>query len=86
MKEVRWDLIKNEKLKSSRGTSFEDLLSTGKLVAAKKHPKKKNQEILLFDYKNYIWIVPYVKQKDGSLFLKTLYPSRKFTKTLKRDE
>jgi nucleoside permease NupC len=35
---------------------------------------------MLFDYKNYIWIVPFVRNKDGSLFLKILYPSRKYTK------
>ncbi|PJC46521.1 MAG: hypothetical protein CO036_02400 [Candidatus Omnitrophica bacterium CG_4_9_14_0_2_um_filter_43_12] len=34
---------------------------------------------MLFKYKGYIWVVPYVEEKDY-IFLKTLYPSRKFTK------
>ncbi len=28
MKEINWDLIKNENLKTTRGVSFEDLLNT----------------------------------------------------------
>ncbi len=79
MKEISWDLIKNENLKTTRGASFEDLLNKGELVAVKGYTKRDNQQIMLFDYKNYIWIVPFVRNKDGSLFLKTLYPSRKYT-------
>lgn len=33
----------------------------------------------------YIWIVPYVKH-GNEIFLKTLYPSRKFTKKWIRGE
>jgi len=83
MKEIRWDIAKNEQLRLTRGASFEDLLNRGKLIGAKKHPKRPHQEILLFEYKKYVWIVPYVKEKDGSLFLKTLYPSRKYTRIYK---
>ena len=34
---------------------------------------------MLFKYKRYIWVVPYVEDKE-TIFLKTLYPSRKYTK------
>lgn len=83
MKEIKWDLSRNEQLKAKRGTSFEDLLNNGKLISVKKHPERKNQNIMLFELKKYIWIVPYVEEKDGVIFLKTLYPSRKYTKIIK---
>lgn len=86
MKEIYWDIIKNENLKTTRGMSFEDLLNKGELIAVKGHKKRGNQQIMLFDYKNYIWIVPFVRSKDGSLFLKTLYPSRKYTRIYRGDK
>ncbi|PIR65486.1 MAG: hypothetical protein COU52_04035 [Candidatus Omnitrophica bacterium CG10_big_fil_rev_8_21_14_0_10_43_8] len=38
---------------------------------------------MLFKFKGYIWIVPYVEERDY-IFLKTLYASRKFTKLYKK--
>jgi hypothetical protein len=86
MSEIKWNLIKNDRLKATRGVSFEDLLNKGKLIAVKKHPIRVNQSIMLFEYKKYIWIVPFVKDKNGIIFLKTLYPSRKYTKIYKGDK
>jgi hypothetical protein len=71
--------LKSDRLKRTRGASFEDLLK-GDLIAVKKHPKRKDQNIMLFKYKGYVWLVPYVLEKNGDIFLKTLYPSRKYTK------
>ncbi len=82
MPDVRWNLLKSEQLKKARGASFEDILK-GKLLGIKKHPKKKHQNIMLFEYKLYIWIIPYVIEENGDVFLKTLYPSRKYTKMLR---
>lgn len=79
MPDIRWNLFKNERLKKTRGASFEDILK-GKLITIKKHPKRKGQNIMLFEYKSYIWIVPYVIDDSGDIFLKTLFPSRKYTK------
>lgn len=81
MKEIRWDLLKNEQLKRTRGVSFEGILNS-KLVAILKHPTRANQKIMLFEYGKYIWIIPFVEEKD-SYFLKTLFPSRKYTKYIK---
>lgn len=81
MKELRWDLLKNERLKKTRGASFEDLINS-KLITILQHPNRENQKVMLFDYKKYIWIVPFVESEDY-YFLKTLYPSRKYTKLLK---
>ena len=81
MKELRWDLLKNERLKKTIGASFEDLINS-KLITILQHPNRENQKVMLFDYKKYIWIVPFVESEDY-YFLKTLYPSRKYTKLLK---
>ena len=78
MKEIRWSLLKSERLKKTRGVSFEEILNA-KLIGIKRHPSRKNQNIMIFEYKRYIWIVPYVIEKDY-IFLKTIFPSRKFTK------
>lgn len=83
VKEIRWSLLKNERLKKARGVSFEEILQA-KLVAVKRHPKKLHQNILLFEYKKYIWVVPFVED-GGDLFLKTLYPSRQLTKIYRRE-
>ena len=82
MKEIRWDLLKSERLKRTRGVSFEEIIQS-KLIVVKKHPKKTHQDLMLFEHKGYIWVVPYVVAGD-EVFLKTLYPSRKYTKRYKR--
>ena len=82
MKEFKWSSLKNERLKKVRGASFEDI-ATAKFVGIKKHPKKESQNMMLFEYKNYIWLVPYVED-ESHIFLKTLYPSRKYTKIYKK--
>ena len=81
VKEIRWSLVKNEKLEKTRGASFEDLINS-KQIKIMKNPKRDNQNIMLFEYKNYIWIVPFVEENDY-YFLKTLFPSRKYTKIFK---
>jgi len=82
MKNITWSLLKSERLKRTRGASFEDIMRS-KLIAIKKHPKKEHQNIMLFRYKRYIWAVPYV-ETDKEIFLKTLYPSRKYTRIYRR--
>ena len=84
MKFVRWNLLKSERLKKARGVSFEEIIRA-KLVAVKRHPKKEYQEIMLFEYKGYIWVVPFV-QSGGEVFLKTLYPSRKYTTIYRKEK
>ncbi|MBU2574779.1 MAG: BrnT family toxin [Elusimicrobia bacterium] len=81
---MRWDPGKSERLKRERGVSFEEIIHA-ELVGALKHSKRANQNILLFRHKGYIWIVPYVS-RDGEIFLKTLFPSRKYTKMLEKGE
>ncbi len=77
--DIRWNLLKNNRLKKTRGVSFENILQ-GKLIAIKKHPKKANQNIMLFRYKRYIWVVPYIVEENGDKFLKTLFSIPKIYK------
>ena len=84
MQEFRWNLLKSERLKKTRGMSFDEI-TKAKLIKIKEHPNKAEQRLLLFETRGYIWVVPCVI-KEGGIFLKTLYPSRKYTKMFKRGE
>lgn len=82
MKALLWSLVKSERLKKTRGVSFEELIQA-RLVAVKQHPGRVHQHIILFDYKGYIWVVPFVKTDEAG-FLKTLFPSRKYTRLYRK--
>jgi hypothetical protein len=82
MKETKWNKVKSERLKLVRGVSFEDIIAS-EFIKFEKHPKREAQNIMLFRYRGYIWVVPYVENEEYR-FLKTLYPSRKYTKLCKR--
>ena len=84
MKEIRWDPVKSGRLKKTRGVSFEELLEE-RWVAFRGHPTKAHQNIMLLERQGYIWAIPYVED-DRGFFLKTLYPSRYYTKLYKRGE
>ena len=84
MKEIKYSRLKSERLKRTRGVSFEEIISA-ELIGVKRHPKREGQDIMLFRYKGYIWLVPYMEEKDY-VFLKTLYPSRKYTKLYRKGE
>ena len=83
MKGLRWNLLKNEWLRITRGASFSDLTDHGKLLGTKRHPKRADQWMMLFEYQGYVWLVPYIRDRKGK-FLKTLYPSRKYTTLYRR--
>ncbi len=82
MKEFRWDQEKSRKLKTTRGVSFEEILEA-KFISLEKHPSRKNQHLMLFECKDYVWIVPCIVE-EGYIFLKTAFPSRKYTKKLNK--
>jgi uncharacterized DUF497 family protein len=83
--EFNWDIEKNELLKRSRNISFEQVvvaIETDETIAFLQHPNPKkypNQVIVLVNIDDYIYVVPCVINKD-TIFLKTIYPSRKYTK------
>lgn len=75
---------KNEKLFRERGVSFynviEAIAENGVLLNFE-HPNKEkypDQKMLIVDINDYAYCIPYVIEEDGTWFLKTIYPSRKF--------
>ena len=76
---LHWNPVKSKWLQMTRGASFEDLVERGKFLGMWDHPTRVHQRMMLFEYEEYVWAVPYVATTDGR-FLKTLYPSRKFTR------
>ena len=78
MDRIYWNPEKNDQLKKLRKVTFEDLLSS-RFIGIEDHPTKKHQKLMLFEYKKYVWVAPYVQDKDY-LFLKTAFQSRKHTK------
>ncbi len=82
MKKIRWNALKSERLKRTRGVSFEEIIAS-KLIDIREHPSRENQKILIYQHKGYIWAVPYVIEGE-EIFLKTIYPSRKLMKLYKK--
>ena len=87
-----WNDDKNQLLKRTRSISFEEIvvaIEEGRIMDVVKHQNSErypNQRIYLIDYRDYIWAVPHVIDKEnGEVFLKTIYPSRKLTKQFRRD-
>ncbi len=92
-KTIRYSLEKNEILKEQRDISFEDVilaLANGKLLDDIKHPNKdkypnQNIFIILIEIKNYVYLVPYIEDKN-SIFLKTIIPSRQMNKKYNKNK
>ena len=80
-----YDEHKNKKLREERGISFEDVIaaiSENKILEIIPHHNKKkypDQSILIIEINEYVYLVP-VLEEDDLLVLKTVFPSRKFTK------
>ncbi len=81
MKKFTWNEEKNTLLKKERGVSFEEILNST-FLGAEEHRAKSNQIVLLFEHEKYVWVVPCVID-ETYIFLKTMFPSRKYTKMLK---
>jgi len=85
MKPINWNSSKNQQLISERGISFEDVvfyLQQGALLDDLEHPNNKypNQRVFVINISDYAYLVPYVEELE-EIFLKTVIPSRKATKT-----
>lgn len=79
-----WNDDKNAQLKRERGISFERVviaIEEGALLDVLQHPNQSrypNQLILVVEIESYAICIPCVIQQD-EYFLKTLFPSRKYT-------
>lgn len=77
---------KNQQLIKERGISFEDVVSAldnGKLLDTIDHHNVvnyPNQKIYIVEIDGYIYLVPFVRKDMQTVFLKTIFPSRKLTK------
>lgn len=79
-----WDNDKNQRLKSNRNISFDEVvarIADGQVLDIVEHPnqaKYKGQRIFIVKINDYAWLVPFVETED-KVFLKTIIPSRKAT-------
>lgn len=84
----KWDTEKNAILLAKRNVSFGALvesISSGGLVALEKHPKRPNQWVYVVLHEGDYWIVPFVHEENGGVFLKTAYRSRKARSLYKKE-
>ena len=85
MKIYNWNAEKNELLIVDRRISFEEVvfyIENGGLLDEIAHPNSQDyshQRIFVVAMESYVYLVPYVDY-EGEIFLKTIIPSRKFTK------
>ena len=81
-----WSTEKNQQLLEQRGISFERVVSAveqGGLLDVLQHPsldRYPGQSIYVVDIEDYVYLVPFVTEQDGTRFLKTIIPSRKATR------
>ena len=54
-------------------------MEEGRVLDDLPHPVRANQRMLVLAIEGYAYVVPYVTETDGGLFLKTVFPSRKHT-------
>lgn len=82
MRFLNWNPEKNEILKRERGISFEEiayLIESGQVIGIEENLRYPNQKMYVLEIEHYAVIVPYVENED-EIFLKTAFPSRKYTK------
>lgn len=88
-----WSDQKNELLKQTRGISFEEIviaIEEGNIFDVVTHPNAERypqQQIYLVVCRHYVYAVPFVRDiSKEEIFLKTIYPSRKYTKRYRSPE
>lgn len=77
---------KNKWLIKERNISFEEIIAAiedGNVFDIVEHPNQKkfgHQKMYIVHADDYVYLVPFVKEKMGGIFLKTIIPSRKAKK------
>jgi uncharacterized DUF497 family protein len=85
MKIFNWKEEKNNKIKKERGISFEEIvfaILNDQLLDILEHPNKElygDQKLYVVALNGYAYIVPFI-EKEEEIFLKTIFPSRKYTR------
>ena len=86
MKPISRNPEKNKQLQRERQVSFEDIIyhmMAGGILDTLEHPNQERypgQKIHVIDVEGYAYLVPFVESEE-EVFLKTIIPSRKATKT-----
>jgi len=82
-----WNEDKNKVLKQQRNISFEQIvlsIENKQIADVIEHPSKekyKGQIYIMVNYDEYIYVVPAIISNSGEeCHLKTIYPSRKYTR------
>jgi len=75
---IRWNALKNIRLKLTRRVTFQEIIKAD-LLGLGDNPSRSHQRVLIYRHKSYAWAVPFVFDEKG-IFLKTIYPSRKYKK------
>ncbi|CAN2050325.1 BrnT family toxin [Candidatus Magnetomoraceae bacterium gMMP-1] len=81
---ILWDEEKNYKLRSERGVGFEDAafrILNGDIIDIMKNPTREGQYYFIINLNQYIHVVPFIIGED-EIILKTIYPSRKYQKSM----
>ena len=85
MKIYNWNSDKNQEINLNRGISFEKAvfyIEHGGLLDDIVHPNVTDypsQRAFILKIEDYVYLVPYV-ESEYEIFLKTIIPSRKFTR------
>jgi hypothetical protein len=78
-----YSIYKNLILIEERGISFDEIIAAidnDQILDIVEHPnpgKYKGQKLYIIEAKGYVYLVPFVKDSEGNIFLKTIIPSRK---------
>lgn len=86
-----WEESKNDQLREERGVSFEHVvqaIESGNVLTILEHPnqaKYSGQRLYIIDIEGYAHVVPFV-DREKTRFLKTIFPSRKYTRIYLREE
>jgi uncharacterized DUF497 family protein len=87
-----FSVAKNQLLIKERNISFEEIiaaLDNGQLLDIIEQPnpnKYPNQKMYVVLINGYVYLVPFVEQDETTVFLKTIFPSRKATKQYTKNE
>ncbi|MCC2666616.1 MAG: hypothetical protein K0R24_316 [Gammaproteobacteria bacterium] len=86
---------KNKQLIKERSISFEEIIAgieEGAVLDVLPHPnpaKYPKQKMYVLNMNNYVYVVPFIRKDENTVFLKTIFPHRKLAKQYlrgKKDE
>jgi len=80
---IIYDENKARYLRLKRNIIIEEIIDhilEKKYLDILEHPERKNQQIFIVFYNDYIHVAPFVVDEDDNIIIKTVFPSRKFQK------